>query len=432
MKVNKIMSKLIKPETPTPEKLKIYNISFIDQFKGPLNVAIILFYESNPETTIDLQESLAKILVQFYPLAGRFIKNDNLVNCSDQGVEFIETEALGVELAEVVSKTDTGQLNDLLPEHYFRLDESPDSPILSIEVTRFPSGGAVISISVSHRVFDASSLGTFVAAWSAATNPDRTVQMINPTFDIPSMLPNKDLGHGPGPVQSNNRDDEIAVKRFRFNNEAITAMTTRISPVKTVSGVRVVCAVIAKALIRLDRVRHGRDRDFVITQPVNMRGRTVPPQPRHACGNFFISALTRRVAAEAVGVKELVDLIGDSVRRCVGDYGEVLCRDQDGRGMILSGIGNYTEAVFNGETNVVAFSDWSRFGFYEADFGWGKLALASIGPQRLPPMFSNIVVLMSDSEGVGIEAWVMLSQNDMLCFQQDEDIRLFQLARNSA
>lgn len=138
MEVNKEMIKLIKPETPTPEKLKIYNISFIDQFKGPLNVAIILFYESNPQNTIDLQESLAKILVQFYPLAGRFIKTDNLVDCSDQGVEFIETEARGVELADVVSKPDTRQLNDLLPEHYFRLDESPDSPILSIKVRHGP------------------------------------------------------------------------------------------------------------------------------------------------------------------------------------------------------------------------------------------------------------------------------------------------------
>ncbi|KAH6816251.1 hypothetical protein C2S51_021071 [Perilla frutescens var. frutescens] len=445
MKINKISKKLIKPHTPTPPNLKNYNISFLDKNLGAMNIAVVLFYQSKPENVnSQLEESLAKILVQFYLLAGRYMKNDHLVDCSDQGVEFVVAEALddddGVELTELVAKTtDAEQINGLLPDQYFRVDEASHDPLMSIQATHFPCGGLAIAVSISHRVFDVSSLGTFIAAWSNTCNPDnKMVELTTPSFELPLLLPYKDHDFGIHLNKSStddhdhddkNNNNNIVVKRLLFNKAALTSLKSKIRPKngKTVSGVRVVCAVIAKALIRVDRAKHGRNRDMMIFQPVNMRERTIPPQSKHACGNLSLASLTRRVAASEageLGVEELVDLIGDAVRKSIGDHAEILSATatRDGRDIIANSLEMLIKVFMNPEMNVVVFTDWSRFGFYEADFGWGKPLWLSIGPQRPT---GNSTVLMSNKDGDGIEAWLHLNQTDMHCFYQDEEIKLF-------
>ncbi|KAH6779008.1 hypothetical protein C2S52_010245 [Perilla frutescens var. hirtella] len=413
MKVHKINTKLIKPHTPTPENLKKYNISFLDQFMEGMKLGVVLFYESKPENqNQQLEESLAKILVQFYPLAGRYMKKDHLVDCNDEGAEFVEAEALDIELMDLVTKTEIDQLN-----HLFPADADDENPLLSIQATHFPCGGLTISIRVSHIIFDASSLWTFIAAWSNATNPDSSKTLITPpSFPIPSLLPFMDLGRS---TPSKELIDEITVKRLVFNKEAIARLRSKIKlnmNGKRISRVRVVCAVIATTLIRVDRANHGKNRSLAILQTINMRERTFPPQPKHACGNF---AITSQTQTEEIGMEELVHVMGESVEESIADYGELLSPDRDARSIIMNALGNISKQVRNPETNVVDFTDWSKFGFYEADFGWGKPVWTGIQSNR--PVISS-TVLMSDREGDGIEAWLYLKANDMRLFEQDEDI----------
>ncbi|XP_057802458.1 pelargonidin 3-O-(6-caffeoylglucoside) 5-O-(6-O-malonylglucoside) 4'''-malonyltransferase-like [Salvia miltiorrhiza] len=430
--MNKISSKLIKPQTPTPQNLKNYKISFIDGFQQPKNICVFLFYESKPDDSRQLEESLARILIDFYPLAGRFIKNDCLVDCSDQGAVLVEAEAPGdVELIDLVTKIEIDRLNDLLPEQHFRYDEAPDNPLLSIQITRFSCGGATVAISVSHRVFDASSLETFVAAWSGAANPDDTTAgriIPRPSFHLPSLLPSKgheemaaDVGRPLTPIAGpGGPDQKFVVKRLLFSNEALTGLKSRVTG-KPVSGVRVVCAFIARALIRVDRALHGSGRASIVLQLVNMRERTIPPQSRYACGNFAIPTTARIEGEDDVGVEELVRLLGDSVRRAIASYVEIMCPDRDGRDIIINNVKNFFTRGFTPETNLIMFSDLTRFRF-DADFGWGKPVWSGIGPQQ--PL-GNMVILMCGKEGDGIEAMVMLKENEMCCFEQDEEMKIF-------
>ncbi|XP_057778247.1 pelargonidin 3-O-(6-caffeoylglucoside) 5-O-(6-O-malonylglucoside) 4'''-malonyltransferase-like [Salvia miltiorrhiza] len=436
MKMNKLSRKLIKPHTPTPQTLKNFKLSYPDELSPPVYFAVVLFYESKPEDgSLRLEESLARILVEFYPLAGRFIKNDSLIDCSDEGAELVEAEAPDVELIDLITKIENDQLDYLLPEQHFRPSEAPQNPLLSIQITRFSCGGAAIAISVYHRVFDASSLGTLVAAWSDAANPDHAKRVIKPSFPLPSLLPsvtgvdNLAIDVGPTPdsrEQSVGADHKVVLKRVLFNEEAITRLKSRISQTngKPLSGVRVVCAVIAKALIRLDGAIHGRSRSFAVVQAVNMRERTIPPQPRHACGNFAVPAFTPRVeAGDDVGVDELVRLLGDSVRHAISEHAEILSPDRDGRNIITNTTKSFQKLFCEPETNGIIISDWSRFGFHEADFGWGKPVLTSI--RFGPPVSNNFVVLMSDKEGDGIEAWFHLYQHAVPYFEQDEEIKVY-------
>ncbi|XP_057779388.1 pelargonidin 3-O-(6-caffeoylglucoside) 5-O-(6-O-malonylglucoside) 4'''-malonyltransferase-like [Salvia miltiorrhiza] len=393
-------SKLIKPHTPTPQNLKNYKLSYIDELVDPGEYfAVVLFYESKPEDgSLQLEESLARILVDFYPLAGRFINNYSSIDCCDEGAELVEAEALDVELIELVAKMELDQLDNLLPDQH----EAPDIPILSIQITRFSCGGAAVAISVSHKIFDGSSLATFVAAWTDATNPDHAKRVICPSFHLPSLLPSVIRNDNPAPAPAPGSGHKLALKRLSFNKEALTSLKSRISRTngKPLSGARVVSAVLAEAQFRLDRAKHGRSRSCVVYQTANMRERSIPPQPRHTCGNFW--ALTMTPPTDEVDVNQLVRVLGDSIRDAIARHAEILSPDcNDGHDMYTNIIENYFRHMCDPEITALSISDWSRFGFHEADFGWGKPVSTS---NRFWKATNNFVVLMSDKSGDGIEA----------------------------
>lgn len=105
----------------------------------------------------------------------------------------------------------------------------------------------------------------------------------------------------------------------------------------------VVCALIARALIRLDRENHGKSRDFLMFQAINMRSRTVP----HA------------------------------VHSCIPSWG-----DWNSRTGRSNALGNIAKEIFTPDTNNLNLLIAVSLAFYEADFGRGKPVWKSIGPLR--------------------------------------------------
>ncbi|KAL7141987.1 hypothetical protein ABFS83_08G091700 [Erythranthe nasuta] len=437
MKVNIVSTKLIKPCTPTPQNLRNHKISFIDYLNPPMNVGVILLYDNpispnnSKQTTTHFQESLSKILPQFYPLAGRYIKEDHSVDCNDSDAEFVEAQVVDdVTLSDVnlASERDVKLLNDyFLPPKFHQVDESPTDPLLSIRITRFKCGGLVVSVSVSHRIFDASSVGTFIAVWSNANkNPGMVGSIkIQPSFDTPpEFFPGSYISRG-DPVKTC-WDPNVVVKRFSFHKEAIARLRSKLRLPEN-SRVRVVSAVIAEAMIGVDRAKHnGKSRACLIAQAVNMRGRTFPPLPKHSCGNWLILSPTRCMIPNTVvgnnNIQELVDILGDGLEKTVADCAEIFSpTGRDVKSIIMEPLVNVRAKSMEGEVNVFAFSDWSKFGFYEADFGWGKPVGAGIGAFSQ----ANIIVLMDSKERGGLEAWVQLNPSDMPYFEKDEQIKLF-------
>ncbi|KAL7106448.1 hypothetical protein ACP275_07G114600 [Erythranthe tilingii] len=313
-------------------------------------IRTILFYspissnnrkQNESSQLLQLAESLSGILPKFYPLAGRYIKNDGFVDCSDQGVEFVEAQVVDdddVDFNDLVSKMEMEELNNLLSRNLHQVDELPTDPLLSIQVTEFKCGGLAIGVSVAHRIFDGYSFGIFMDAWSTANNnnhpnPGGEIK-ICPSFDLATLFP----GYGPcsrpssGPsVARSSYPPSPIVKRFTFNKDAITSVRSKLitRPNSYYTRVRVVCAVIAKALMGVDRAKHGgKSRPCLIVQAVNIRGRTNPPMHKCSCGNFVLTSLTQfsetRDHENVIGVQELVDNMGDSVRKTVASCVELL------------------------------------------------------------------------------------------------------------
>ncbi|KAL7145309.1 hypothetical protein ABFS83_07G072900 [Erythranthe nasuta] len=434
MKPNIISRKLIKPCTPTPPNLNKYKLSYMDENLPQMNVGIILFYPPNPNTNIpkefrvhihELEKSLSEILPQFYPLAGRFIKNDHLVDCSDQGVEFVEAEFVDddVDFVDLLSKMETKQLSDLLQPKFHQVDELPTDPLLSVQVTQFKCGALAVSVSVSHRIFDAASVGTFIAAWSSNANNKNLGGKISASFESILLFP----GNGPsfGPCLTLPYPPTPVGKRFCFNKDAIVSLRSKLTTYY--SRVRVVCAVISKALIGVDRTKQGgKSRPCQIVQAINMRGRTIPPLPKHSCGNLSLSAPVLITTDKVVGIEQLVDILGDGLEKRFADCAEMFSPGGRGwHGVITGPMADMVEKLCSDEVNTIMFSDWSKLGLYEADFGWGQKPLGA----GMGPIFQEkMTVLMDNKEGDGMEAWVYLNAEDMAYFVRDEDIKLYTMS----
>ncbi|CAK9174044.1 unnamed protein product [Ilex paraguariensis] len=186
--------------------------------------------------------------------------------------------------------------------------------------------------------------------------------------------------------------------------------------------VEVVTAMIWKALISAARAKHGRLRDSLLVQIVNMRGKTIPPLPEISLGNFFLAAVARSSADEnKMELHDLVSLVRDGTRDAIAKFAKLPVLNGNEVRLMLENL--RTECLgglYNSEVDVRVFSSWCRFPLYEADFGWGKPDWVS-----LTSCPAEIVFLMDTKCGEGIEAWVNLNEQDMLHFQQDPDIVAF-------
>ena len=425
-------TKLIKPSVPTPPHLRTLKQSPVDQVQNSVKTAVVLYYSADGSTGTDqeverrrinlLETSLSETLTRFYPLAGRYIKDGNWVDCNDEGVEFFVAKAKG-RLSEFLSMRDEmiDQLSHLAGGGF-------TSPVLSIQINMFECGGLVIGIRISHHLVDGFSAACFITSWATASRQGMD-DMIWPAFGMASILPANDLPKMK-PMPALIGLDKIVTKRIVFDGAEISALRARAhdpSFPRQPSRVEVVTALIWRALMRVSRAKHGDSlRTSLAAHSINFRSRIVPPLPPWSFGNLVSRATTRFVvAAESGGfntevpVPELKDLVGlliDSLTKSK----ETMVGREDVFSTLLRTRNELHEAVEKGEVDVYMFTSWGNFPFYEIDFGWGKPVWLS----RIPLPYES-TSLLDTEDGDGIEAWVCFNKQDMSLFLRDEDILAF-------
>ncbi|XP_042034498.1 pelargonidin 3-O-(6-caffeoylglucoside) 5-O-(6-O-malonylglucoside) 4'''-malonyltransferase-like [Salvia splendens] len=419
MRVKVVSKRLVKPRTPTPQTLKTYHISFMDELNPTMNVVGIFYYHSPSAAAAanleGLQQSLSDILPAFYPFAGRYMKQDRVVDCSDQGALLIEAD-VDHQMLETMKLDVVEELNDILPCEIGAADDETD-PILLVQLNKFKCGGLAISVCISHRVVDACTLGTFVSAWTNAARGGNREE-ICPVFDGPAFFPGKNF---PAPEFGTTRGREnglysIICKRFLFNKNTISGLKERVfKPTEQScppSRVGVVSGLIVKAIDRA-RAQVGPSTDLFVAQAVNIRERTVPPLSRHSCGNLVALAITELSAEETkrMGLEDYVRVLGSDARKAVRGCAGVI--SEEGHRGWIEASHEASEVSLREDVSVVWVTDWSKFGFYEADFGWGKPEWASVANV----VVKNHVLLMDTKEGDGIEAWVQLEDTHMPYFE---------------
>ncbi|XP_038698057.1 stemmadenine O-acetyltransferase-like [Tripterygium wilfordii] len=421
MEVEIISIKAIKPSYTTHHhhRHKTFKLSLLDQRVPPVYGGAVLFY--GPSRNSDnifsefskksqhLQRSLSKTLVQFYPLAGS-LKDDIFIDCNDEGACFIEAQ-IGCKLKDFLGKPDHELLNHLTPITDSKKAKFPNS-LLLVQVTLFSCGGMSIAVFPSHKIADATSMGTFMQSWTAVNRNDRS-KFVLPEFIEGSCLSRREFPNWniemPSEKQSTRRPVFCASKIA-----SLKGATSQHRP----SKVEVVLALIVRRAIAVSRASRllsgkpfGRS---VLFHFVNFRSKLVPPLPGNRMGNIIWSIpvvfeedemeLNKMVGNIS---RSLLNFYNEDVNKFQGDeLYEAMCKSLKEKRKILEN-----------SVNTYVCSSLCKISFYGVDFGWGKpLWVTSPNNAR------NKIVLLDTKCGDGVEAWVTLEEQEMARFERDEEI----------
>ncbi|KAI7992163.1 Stemmadenine O-acetyltransferase [Camellia lanceoleosa] len=181
MKVEIISSKFIKPSLPTPPTHRKYKLSFFDQLVPPAYPCIVFFFLSNDknhEVKVEndnvkklkqLEKSLSEILTHFYPLAGKYVKEDLLVDCNDQGVEVFKARIHNISLAKLVHGRP--ELVDYFAPTAMTMASLNPSLVAAIQISTFEQDGFAVGkgMRISHKIIDGFTQATFIKEWAIAS-----------------------------------------------------------------------------------------------------------------------------------------------------------------------------------------------------------------------------------------------------------------------
>ncbi|KAF3445236.1 hypothetical protein FNV43_RR14930 [Rhamnella rubrinervis] len=197
---------LVVPSKPTPREVK--KLSDVDDQEGTkLLVPAIWFHKNDDKPSMEgkdpvrvIKDALGRVLVYYYPLAGRLKRGANgelMVDCNEEGVLFIEADA------DVTLQ----QLGTIQPPFLFLhkvLYNVPGSdgifgcPLLLIQVTRLKCGGFIFAIRFNHPMTDGLGIAQFTISLSEMARG----------AEQPSVLPvwQRELLDDPNPPQVTHHD----------------------------------------------------------------------------------------------------------------------------------------------------------------------------------------------------------------------------------
>ncbi|KAJ0804360.1 putative transferase [Helianthus annuus] len=416
MKFEYLGSKFIKPFVPTPQNHRNYKPGFIDELAPFMNVAVVLFFAKNSNHNpklfvVQLEKSLEKVLTRLYPLAGRYVEETQIVECNDEGAEFIQAE-VNVKLKDILGP----EADVTLADEFIPMKTKPRDVVLTIQYTIFECGGVALGVSATHKVVDASTLCTFLNEWAAINREENEINFTGPGFISSSLFPGRGVRPIPTPFITT---DQYTRKKLSFNESAISKIKAKTITSVRLSKVQLVSAIICNALIGVDRVTHGYRRESILGQIINLREKMASPIPKHSCGNLWGLCATKPTILETT--EELANLIHDSIKKAVNDYSKVPHDSEQGQTMVLNTFLKTTKINNLESMNVIPITSWCKFPFYEVDFGFGKPKW--VVPWTAP--IKNFGLLIDGPGGNGVEAYIFLEVKDVPYFEEALDENIF-------
>jgi len=413
----------IKPSSPTPSHLRVFRLSLLDHLIPSPYVPIILFYTSPKSNTTYLSEvperlellkkSLSETLTKFYPLGGK-IKEDLSIECNDEGANFVLVR-VKCPLDEFLVQPQLTVLNKFLPVGLVSEGSNSGTYVTNIQVNIFECGGIAIGMCISHRILDGAALSTFIKGWTERAKGCN--QSTQPNFTAPSLFPTnspwfRDLSMWMW--GSLFKQGKWVTRRFLFRNSAIATLKAQTAGTENSTRLQMVSAMLWKSLMGVSKARFGTKRPSFVTHLVNLRRKMDEALClEHAMGNLLWLMAAESVDDNEMALEELVGKLRTAISRVDKEFVEEL-RGDKGRSIMQESLGAIGEMGSKSEVDYFGFSSWCNFGFYEADFGWGKPTWVSGGGSiDSVSMFMNLIILVDTRLGDGIEAWVTLREEDM-------------------
>ncbi|MCL7043718.1 hypothetical protein MKW94_027162 [Papaver nudicaule] len=443
-KVELLSKEFVKPSTPTPQHLRTYNLSLLDQLTPPVYIQGIVFYPSGSISKIHggeekifelLKKSLSETLTCYYPFAGR-IKDNIIVDCSDEGVEYYEAKVNG----NVSDYMSSNVLYQLFPSDVVN-DNMVTGSLLVIQVNMFDCGGIAISGCVSHKLADGLSVAALVNAWAASAlgGGGVPVESLRPTFDSASHFPPKENIPNsmiPESVQSIGLGLKIVSKRFVIDGFKLSVLRSKITDMSSdnehhLTAVEAVTALLWKSVMEVSKSRSKTLAKptpiSVVNLGVNLRKRMEPPLPSVSFGNIVTVATATSLNDSENELDGLVGQVRESISKINNEYIQYM-----GSGGFLKSILAFANLNENGNpmaqnVEVYWISSVCKVPLYEIDFGWGKPELVSSGASQ---PYQNVFLLMDTKCGNGVEVQVNMTVEDMALFETNQGLLEFATVHN--
>ncbi|PPD71691.1 hypothetical protein GOBAR_DD31419 [Gossypium barbadense] len=409
MKVEVVSRKTIKPSIPTPHHLRTFNLSVLDQDVLALHYgSVMFFYPSDGDVSNvsqkseSLKNSLSKILLYFYPLAGE-LKDAVTIECNDEGACFIEAKS-GCQLKDLLADPDTELLKSLVPSIDPKAIRSTLACNLRVQLTSFTCGGTAVAVSVSQKFADTSSFCTFIRSWTAMSGHEYgRVQL--PKLVGASLLPPLDttLISIPPPTTRN-----CTSKRFLFHGPQITNLKLKVAAAMAhqqhnITDAEIVLALILKcaAAAAYSHGSSSRSRQSALLNVVNLRKRmTVMFDEDDVELHQLVSKMKN----------EFTNVCNEKVKGIKSKKGYKEIRE------IRKQIAQLLNGKVKDINSTYTCTNLCGYPFHEMDFGWGKPIWVTS-----PSNFKNMIVLL-DSKWGGIEAWVTLDEVEMAMFERNNEL----------
>nr|XP_043637769.1 pelargonidin 3-O-(6-caffeoylglucoside) 5-O-(6-O-malonylglucoside) 4'''-malonyltransferase-like [Erigeron canadensis] len=405
VKIEEQSSKIVKPLVSTLPTLRHYKLGFIEEVVAFVNVGVVLFFtpssEHNAKFVSQLEKSLKRTLTQFYPLAGRYVQESHIIECNDEGVEFICAK-VNTTLQDFLSYKENDKIiDDFIPCNEF---------LLATQVTMFECGAVAIGVSATHMLCDASTLCTFINEWGVMNRGESQTEFTGAGFSSSSLYQTRGLC--PIPKMSSDMLTKFTRKKVSISESVISQIKAKgKNSTRKWSKVQLVAAIFWKAFIDIDRKIYNYQRESVLIQSINLRGKMASLIPKDSCGNIFGMFATEAGVAETT--EALTDLLSDSVRKTVTNYSKAYHNNEEGETMVFNSFSQLLN-INPESTNAVILTSWCKFPFYEADFGFGKPIWAA--PGTIP--VKNSAYFMDYAEGNGVESYVFLETKDVPFFEE--------------
>ncbi|KAL9230169.1 hypothetical protein vseg_005556 [Gypsophila vaccaria] len=190
-------------------------------------------FEDFSELISHLKDGLAVTLSHFPALAGR-LKTDDAgyvyITCNDAGVDFIQAEARGVYVSDVVGGKDVPGV----VKRFFTYDRTVSykghfQPLLGVQVTELVDG-VFIGCSVNHSVTDGTSFWNFFNTFAELCRGVGNVTK-SPDFNRNSVLVSTAVLKVPdgGPVVTFNENEPLRERVFKFTRESILVLKSKVN-----------------------------------------------------------------------------------------------------------------------------------------------------------------------------------------------------------
>ncbi|CAN1295759.1 Omega-hydroxypalmitate O-feruloyl transferase [Linum perenne] len=406
--------------SPAETKFEIGSVYFLSNIDDDLTILRTIYCFKSDSRGNDaagdvIKDALSKVLVHYYPLAGRVTVTPEgkfAVKCTGEGVVFVEAEA-NCALKDVdFSRPDKVTRAKLVVNEVPGVENKFDIP-LAVQVTKFECGGFTLGISFNHLLADGQSAVEFIISWaeiargiSPISNPpflDRTILKARIPLQIPFHHPEFDsIEHKSADINPFLNQPNVS-EYIHFTPQMIQTLKSRAaaeslenrapSTYEALSAFVALTAFVWRARTIALKMAHDQLTRVIVV--VNARDKFEPPLPKGYFGNAIkfmpVTCMARELVNEplsyAVGlIQDAIDRVDDGLLRSTIDYYELTKADRSLGFTCIS-------------------SAWGGLAFGSTNLGWGEPV--ATGPVELP--VDEGMLFLREYESMYVYIWLPVS-----------------------